>query len=74
MPSDVALASSQGGLVAAEHLYNFPVPLAAYTDSAADLDKTSFEHELPLLDRLSMVWSFWLQVYHKWHGVKKRAI
>ena len=64
VPSDVALASSQGGMVAAEHLYNFPVTLAAYTDSVADLDKTSFEHELPLLDRYPIVWSFWLQVYH----------
>ena len=63
VPSDVALASSQGGMVAAEHLYNFPVTLATYTDSVADLDKDSFEHELPLLDRYPIVWSFWLQVY-----------
>ena len=50
-------------MVAAEHLYNFPVPLAAVVDNAADLDKDTFAHELPLLDRLPMYWSFWMQVY-----------
>ena len=63
MPSDVALASTQGGLIAAEHLLNFPFPLAAVVGTAKDLEKDSFEHTLALIDRYAVVWAFWLQVY-----------
>ena len=42
--------------------YFFQLP--AFVSKATDLDKGAFEHELPLLDRHAMVYSFWLQVYH----------
>ena len=79
VPSEktLALAHSKGGIVPVKELYNFPLNLAAFVDTAGHLDKARFQHELPLLDRFPVVWAFWLQVYHtltKLTGGEKRAI
>ena len=64
VPTDAALASSQGGVIGAAYLYAFPCSLAVVVEEIDVLSKASFQQELPLLDRHAVIWAYWLQVYH----------